>query len=92
MPDYFQGQPVDAALLRPMTPQKSDPVPSAAEKEANGRRIGPAMGAFHSRQPLAKNLELMDETTTALRADPSVTKIGAVGFCKSLSSSVSPAS
>ena len=80
IPDVFQGDPVSHELLNTITPRKPAEV-SEVQKTKNTAVTEATLGPWLAKHSDAVSRPLIDGVVKALKEDPEVGKIGAVGFC-----------
>ncbi|EJD50872.1 alpha/beta-hydrolase [Auricularia subglabra TFB-10046 SS5] len=80
VPDFFQGDPIPHDMLNTIVPRKPDDV-SALDKAKNTALATAAFAPWLTRHREAVARPLIDNVVKALRDDPEVKSIGAIGFC-----------
>jgi len=81
IPDLFNGDYVDAGLLKSIAPQKSDPEPSLVEKGVQGAKVAASLGPWVAKHREAVVKPLIQSFVNTVKSDSQVGKVGSVGFC-----------
>lgn len=80
MPDFFHGDPIAHDMLSTIVPRDPDAL-SLVQKATNAASTGAALGPWLLRHREAVARPLVDAAVRALREDPDVKSVGAIGFC-----------
>ena len=86
IPDFFQGDPLPLSLLNNIEPPLKDRENLSIVDKAKNAAIVPAtLGPWLAKHREDVSLPLIDAFVNTIRMTPGTNKIGAIGFCVSLS-------
>jgi len=81
VPDILEGDPVPDELLKDLAPLDSTPEPGFVGKASSTAKVAFNLPPWVAKHREAVTRPLVEQAAKALKADPEVKKLGAVGFC-----------